>query len=241
VYSTTAESPVLLVGTAHVIDLSGPLRRVLSDRQLQGIAVELDAERAHALLRDAEPANGPPANVPFQLRLWAMLQRRLGEDLGAGAGDEMKTAAELAKEWGLPLFLIDDPIRETLAHLMGSLSFRERIRLLVGGILGLFIPSRVIENQIGEYTESPGAFLEEMRSEFPGVTRVLLDDRNVHMAARLRSLREKGYFRVAAVIGDAHLPGLANSLKQQGVPVEVVPFSELRKLTTPSAGSPATG
>jgi pheromone shutdown protein TraB len=244
VYATTVETPVLLVGTAHVIDLAAPLRATLSGRDLQGIAVELDPERAQALLRPPPEGGRAAGEVPFQLRLWALLQRRLGEDLGAGAGDEMRTAAKLATEWGLPLFLIDDPIRETLARLLGSLSFRERVRLLLGGVLGLFLPSRVIEDQIGEYTRAPGAFLEEMRTEYPGVTRVLLDDRNEHMAERLRDLRAKGFLRVAAIVGDAHLPGLAHSLRARGIPVEEVPFATLRgagSATAPSVGSAAPG
>jgi pheromone shutdown protein TraB len=242
-YASTAEAPVLLVGTAHVIDLAAPLRAALTGRNLQGIAVELDTERAQALLRPPAAGSEKAGEVPLQLRIWAMLQRRLGEDLGAGAGDEMRTAAQLAHEWGLPLFLIDDPIRETLARLMASLSFKERVRLLLGGVLGLFIPSRVIETQIGEYTAQPTEFLEEMRTEFPGVTRILLDDRNAHMADRLRELRTKGFVRVAAIVGDAHRPGLAQSLRDRGVPVEEVPFSELRgaRATAPSAGSPSPG
>jgi pheromone shutdown protein TraB len=231
VYASTTEAPVLLVGTAHVVDLAEPIRRTLSDRALQAIALELDDERAAAVLA---PREGPGAEAarstrgPIFLRLWAILQRRLGDQLGAGAGAEMRAAAACARDWGLPLFLIDDPLRETLGRLVRSLGPRERLRLVLGSLLGLFVPASVVHDQIGEYESAPGDLLEEMRAQFPGVTRVLIDERNEHMAERLAALRTKGYGRLAAVVGDAHVAGLADALHRRGVPVEVVPLAALR-------------
>ncbi|MGI0151141.1 MAG: TraB/GumN family protein, partial [Thermoplasmata archaeon] len=200
VYASTTEGPVLLVGTAHVVDVADPLRRVLRGRDLQGIAVELDAERARALL--APPAHGPAAEVPFLLRLWSVVQKRLGEEMGDGAGAEMRTAARLSNEWGIPLFLIDDPIRETVVRLLRGLTVRERLALLLGGIVGLFVPARLVTSQLGEYNRAPEVFLTELRDHYPGLTRVLLDDRNEHMAERLLALRREGFGRLAAVVGD---------------------------------------
>jgi pheromone shutdown protein TraB len=239
VYASTTQSPILLVGTAHVVDLAEPLQRTLSGRALQGIAIELDQERLQHLL--SEGALGPGrSGGPFFLRLWAAIQRRLGEELGTGAGAEMRAAATLAKDWKLPLFLIDDPIRETLAQLLRSLSVQERLRLIFGSVAGLFIPSRMIRRQIGEYSKHPGELLEEMRTQFPGVTRVLLDARNEHMAERLARIRLQGCGRLAAVVGDAHLPGLASALRRRGVPVETVAFAQLLAIG-PSTGSVPPG
>ncbi len=227
--SSTVETPVLLVGVAHVVDLESPLRRVLGERELDGVALELDEERARQLL--APPGAGAPGgrgSAPILLRLWGQLQKRLGDSLGAGAGGEMRAAANVARERQLPIFLIDDPIRETIRRLLGSLSFKERISLLVGGIVGLVIPTKLVEQQLEEYTEAPGDYLEAVRAAYPSVARVLLDDRNEHMAERLRALRGRGFGRIAAVVGDAHLPGLTEALRRRGIPAETVPFATLR-------------
>jgi pheromone shutdown protein TraB len=237
VYSTTAETPVLLLGSAHVVDLAGPIRRTLSERELDGIAIELDGERAAVLLAptDAGPRRG---GVPLLARMWARLQRRLGAELGGGAaGEEMKVAARVARERSLPLFLIDDPIRVTLATLLGTIPVRERVSLLVGAFLGLFVPTRVVAREMDRYAEEPDEFASELRRTSPTLAKVLLDDRNEHMAERLASLRARGYGRLAAVVGDAHVPGLADALRRRGVPVEAVTFRDLRSATGPSSSS----
>ena len=79
------ERPVLLVGTAHVVDLAAPLRRVLTGRELQGIALELDSERLEALLH-GPGEGGRRSGAPFFVRLWGLIQQRLGQEIGAGPG-----------------------------------------------------------------------------------------------------------------------------------------------------------
>ena len=227
---------MLLLGAAHVIDLTVPIQRTLGGRVLDGIAVELDPERAAALLAPLGTGPRRPRGVPLVARLWGMLQRRLGSEIGGGAGEEMKVAARIAHERQLPLFLIDDPIRATLAALLASLSVRERVSLLVGAVLGLFVPARVVTREVDRYTDDPAEFATELRRVSPSLARVLLDDRNEHMADRLASLRAQGYGRIAAVVGDAHLPGLTQALHRRGVPVEAIGFRELRS-TGPSSSS----
>lgn len=232
-YSSTLETPLLLVGTAHVVDLSRPLRGLLEQRPLDALAVELDPERAEALLGPA-PSTPARGTGPLLLRLWGALQRRLGEEIGGGVpGAEMRVARDIARERGLPLLLIDDPIRLTVGRLLQSLSFRERLGLALGALAGLFVPSRLVERQIEKYQREPTELLEEVRRQYPGVARVLLDERNEHMAQRLEVLRRQGYGRVAAIVGDAHLPGLASALRRRAVPVETVPLSQLRGTTAP--------
>jgi len=231
------ETPVLLLGAAHVIDLSGPLRRVLSDHVLDGLAVELDGERAQVLMSPQGPGRAP-GSAPLFARLWGVVQRRLGSEIGAGVpGAEMKVAIEVARERSLPVFLIDDPIRTTLANLVRALPFKERVTLLTSAIVGVFLPARVVHREMDRYAESPSEYTDELRRVSPTTARVLLDDRNEHMADRLAALRHRGYGRLAAVVGDAHLEGLRAALARRGVPSDVVRFSELRATTAPSPGS----
>ncbi|MCI4353861.1 MAG: TraB domain-containing protein [Thermoplasmata archaeon] len=227
-WASTAEAPILLIGSAHVVDLEAALRRVLTTRPLDAIALELDDERAAALLQPEPEARRSGAGAPIFLRLWAHLQRRLGAEMGGGiAGAEMRVAATIAQERRLAVLFIDDPIRDTLRRLLGSLSVRERVGLVAGALLGLIIPTRVVEQQLDQYNEAPQPYLEEVRRVYPSIARVLLDERNEHMADRLLEARRKGFGRVAAVVGDAHVPGLADALRRRGIPVDTMALGEL--------------
>lgn len=237
VLSRTTESPVLLLGAAHVVDLTEPVRQVLGSRVLDGVAVELDRERADALLT-SDGLGARRAGAPLFARLWGVLQRRLGAQIGAGApGAEMKAAIALARERGLPVFLIDDPIRLTLMNLVRSMSPRERLTLLVSSLVGLFLPAPVVEREIDRYTEAPQEYAEALRKASPTIARVLLDERNEHMAERLAELRRRGYGRVAAVVGDAHLDGLRSALARRAIPTEAIRFRELRDVRGPAPNS----
>jgi pheromone shutdown protein TraB len=232
--------PVLVIGTAHVVDLTDPLRGLLAGRPLDGIALELDAERAQVLLPPEGGSPGPGGRratpAPFFARLWAVVQRRLGADLGAGVpGAEMRTAAAIARERRLPIFLIDDPVRATLLRLVRTMPLRERAMLLVGSIAGLLVPTRVVAEEMDRYTEQPGEMLDDLRRISPTVARVLIDERNERMAERLAAIRARGFARLAAVVGDAHVSGLAEALARRGLSAEPVRFRELRTVTGPSS------
>ncbi len=237
-FARTTESPVLLIGAAHMVDLAVPLRSTLGGRVLDGVAVELDPERAQALFAEGDAARGGRSGVPLFARLWGLIQKRLGAEIGGGTpGAEMKVAVSVARERQLPVFLIDDPIRQTLLNLVRTMPFKERVALLVGAVVGLFVPARVVEHEMDRYTEDPAAFTSEIRRASPTIARVLIDDRNEHMAERLASLRGQGYGRLAVVVGDAHLPGLSAALGRRSIPVESIPFRELRRTTGPSSSS----
>lgn len=237
-YARTTESPVLLLGAAHVVDLERALRTVLGSRVLDGVAVELDAERAAGLLHPPPGERRSRGGLPFVTRLWGVLQKRLGADIGAGeAGAEMKVAALVAEERRLPLFLIDDPIRLTVLRLVQTMPLKERVQLLVGAVVALFVPSRLVRREVDRYAAAPEEFTDALRATSPTVARVLLDERNEHMADRLAELRGRGFGRIAAVVGDAHLPGLAAALGRRGVAVEAIPFARLREVTGPTSTS----
>jgi pheromone shutdown protein TraB len=237
----SALGPVLLVGVAHVLDLDADLDRALGDFAPAAVAIELDADRATALLeREEARARGEDTKAsraaqrrgqPYLLRIWANLQERLAGSLGDIPGAEMLKVTRIAKARGLPLFLIDDPLSSVAPRLLASLSRRERLKLFFSSFLALFIPTRWVEKELEAYEEQRGTYLEAMRQQYPTVTRVLLDERNVHMAERLRALAGK-YPKVAAVVGDAHVSGIEQILLQGGVPVQRLHLEALRRKPT---------
>jgi pheromone shutdown protein TraB len=223
---------ILVLGSAHVIDLAGPIRERLTALPLQAVALELDPQRAAVLQEYPGASSGKRPSGPPLIRLWGMLQRRLGAELGEGAGAEMRVAARFAREHHLPVFLIDDPFNLTIRRLLGSLSPYERVRLLAGAVLGLVIPARVVGGELDHYSETPTDYTEQIRAGFPTVARVLIDERNEHMAGRLEEMWRRGLRHIAVVVGDAHVPGLAEELRRRQLPVETVSLSQLRPSVT---------
>lgn len=232
VVTTTDPGRILLLGSAHVVDLAGPIRERLTALPLQAVALELDPSRVAVLEQSVAASGAKRASVPPLIRLWAAIQRRLGAELGQGAGGEMRAAARFAHERQLPIFLIDDPFDQTVRRLLSSLSVFERVRLLAGAVIGLVIPARTVKRELDQYSETPAEFADQIRSSFPTVARVLIDERNEHMAARLEAIWHRGIRQVAVVVGDAHVAGLADALRRRQLPVETVSLGELRAPVT---------
>ena len=237
VITTSDPGRIVLLGSAHVVDLSGPIRTQLEALPLQAVALELDAERASVLEGPPTASTSKRGSAPLLIRFWGMLQRRLGAELGQGAGGEMRAAAQFARERHLPIFLIDDPFSLTVRRLLGSLSPYERVRLLVGAVLGLVIPTRVVKRELDQYSDKPADFTDQLRIEFPTVARVLIDERNQHMAGRLEEIWRRGIRHVAVVVGDAHVTGLAEELRRRQLPVDSVSFAQLQG---PATAPPVT-
>jgi pheromone shutdown protein TraB len=229
---TSDPGRIVLLGSAHVVDLSGPIREHLNALPLQAVALELDAERAAVLEGPPTAASRKRGSGPILIRFWAALQRRLGAQLGQGAGGEMRAAAQFAKEKNLPIFLIDDPFNVTVRRLLGALSPSERIRLLLGAVVGLVIPARTIKRELDQYSDAPTDYTDQIRTSFPSVARVLIDERNEHMAGRIEGIWRRGIRQIAVVVGDAHVPGLAEELRKRQLPVETVSFGQLRSPAT---------
>ena len=64
------------------------------------------------------------------------------------------------------------------------------------------------------YQEEGESFIEDAGKSFPTLKKVLIDDRNIHMAKNLRELEEK-HETVLALVGDGHIPGMSELLKDR--------------------------
>jgi pheromone shutdown protein TraB len=217
---------LLLVGTAHVLELALPLERVLRTFDPDVVALELDRQRWASLRAPLRPRQGP-----LLLRLLASIQERLGEMLGAPPGSDMLAAGRTAQRLGAQLALIDLPVGPTLQRAWRVIGWRERLALaqelaplLVGADL-LTTGSAIADNPVatGDFSRE----LSEFAYRFPSLQRELIDRRDHHMARRLVALLRNRQ-RVAAVVGEGHLEGLARRLAR--VSPQVVPLRRLLEL-----------
>lgn len=217
-----------LVGVGHVFDLAPSIRAAIQRRAPKVVALELDPARFAFLM------NRPPQ--PVRLSVFGMLaqfQARIAEQYGVQVGDEMVAAAKIAREMGCELALIDQDSRVTLTRAWQSMSFAERVRLVVFAVSGLFVRRKRVEAELDRFYQDERGYIEQFAKELPTVKRVLIDERDAHMADALRQLHAaKG--EVVAVVGDGHVDGLQKLL--QGTPLDVIRLRELVRGSPPVTG-----
>ena len=219
-----------ILGTAHVSKASvDAVERLANSGQFDAIAVELDAHRLRSLtdpnaLQELDLfrilREGKTGLVAANLALGAY-QRRLSEQLGVEPGAELKAAARVASERGLPLQLIDRDVGITLKRAYRGLGFWGRMKLMAGLGISLFETEQVDAAEIEKLKQ--GDMLESSFGEFaaqsPPIYEALIAERDSYMAARLRQDNAAAHGEpveprdVLVVIGAGHLKGLSQHLR----------------------------
>ncbi len=206
----------LLLGTAHVSAASVRLvEETIRDWRPDTVCLELCASRYQALRqrerwRDTDIVRvlrQRKASVLLVNLLLASFQKRIAQGLEVEPGAEMRRAAEAAEELGAQIRLVDRDIRVSLTRLWRRLRFRERFRLLYELAHALFVPPAVDPEEIERLKRRDvlEAMLAEIGRTVPTLKRVLLDERDGFLAAKIRQAPGT---RVLAVVGAGHLPGI---------------------------------
>ncbi|MBI4393829.1 MAG: TraB/GumN family protein [Euryarchaeota archaeon] len=217
---------ITIIGTGHVFDLKDRLTYEISIRQPHLVALELDQRRFEALTSKKDEVS--KRDAPLTYRLLADFQERLAKGFGTTVGGEMVAAAETAKTIGAAVALIDADAQVVFQRLWKSMGFMERMRLFFSIFAGIFTTRKQVESQVEQLEDDAEGVIEEVGKEFPTVKRVLIDDRNRHMAHALRKLSME-YERIVAVVGDGHVAGLKAELEREGLTADVVRLKQLRR------------
>jgi len=220
---------ITLLGVGHVFDLGRSIRAEIQARRPRVVALELDHPRFAALVARAQG----PARPSF-LAVLGRFQSRIASQYGVQVGDEMLAAARAAQEVGSEIALIDRESRQTLLRAWRLMPLRERVRLVTSVLGSLFIARTKVEEELARYEADERAVMEEFAAHLPTAKRILIDERDEHMANTLRDLhRAKG--DVLAVVGDGHIDGLRARLSDEAV--QVVRLKQLRARSEPPGTS----
>ncbi len=226
---TLGEREIIIIGTAHISKESAELvRRVIETQGADGVCIELDEQRYRAL---AEPQhfegldlrevlrNRQLATLALQLVLSAY-QRALGLKLGVRPGAEFLEAANAATACGIPLHLCDRDVHVTLRRAAQALGFWKKLLLFSTLIASLFERPKLDEDALRQLRQSDvlSNLLSELGRTFPGIKRVLIDERDTFLAEQIR--RAPGA-RLIAVVGAGHVPGLVEKLQSAEAPPEL--------------------
>lgn len=210
-----------LLGTAHISQASvDSVRRAVADLAPDCVCVELDADRL-AALRDPERwkgldlfktlRQGKGSLLLANLAL-ASFQKRLGLQTGVKPGAELLAAVEEAEARGTRVELVDRSVRTTLLRAWRQTGFWKKIQLLGSLLASAFENPEIGEEELARlrHQDTLSVLLAEVGEALPAAKATLIDERDRYMADRLR--RAPGAV-VLAVVGAAHVPGIAAELR----------------------------
>lgn len=228
------EREFLLVGTAHVSRESADLaREVIATENPDAVCVELDERRYEALRSEQKFESLDLLEVLRRKQLSTLIfnlilasyQRQLGVQLGVQPGAELLAAARVAEEHGAPVVLCDRDVRATLRRAWSSLTLWRKVQLVAAMLTSLFDAPEISEEDLRELRQQDvlTKLMDELGEEFPSLKRVLIDERDLYLAEKIRTTAGR---RIVAVLGAGHLPGVRRVLEGDE-PVDLAALDEL--------------
>ncbi len=207
---------ILLIGTAHVSQHSVELvTKVISQERPDSVCIELDEKRYQALTQEKRWQKLDLKSVIKNKQLSTLMvslmmasyQKKLGENLGVSPGAELLAAAQVAKQFDIPVSLCDRDIRVTLRRAWKSTSFFKKGYLLTSLIAGLFDSEEIDEKKLEELKQQDvlTELMAEMGESLPDMKRVLIDERDIYLSEKIKSTPGNN---LVAVVGAGHVNGI---------------------------------
>jgi pheromone shutdown protein TraB len=225
---------ILIVPTSHASEKSSrTVEEIIGSYRPNLVALELDRKRLARLkknntegeqrdLKDMiKGSKGIGLKGRIVLVLFGLLQGDISEKLSIDLlGLDMFAGYEAAREYNIPLALVDQNIDETFKSFSSEVSFFESLRSVFYLLISYIYISRMskekVEKEIGTETNEIDVHeaIEAMEENFPTFKRILIDERNQHIAQKtIDASKELG--DTVLVIGAAHEPGVKHILEKE--------------------------
>ncbi|HYD03085.1 MAG TPA: TraB/GumN family protein [Alphaproteobacteria bacterium] len=213
---------VLLIGTSHIAKESvDKINEAFKEIHPDIICVELDHKRLHGLVSGEKPDRSFRQGIKkygFQGYMFALIagyiQEKLGNIVDMKPGSDMLAAVNLARTNGKKLELIDQDIDITLRNFSRNFTWKEKFRI-VGDILKApFSKQQKIDLSKIPKDELIQKLMGDLKSRYPSIHKVIVEDRNVVMAKNIYQLMSKNPDKkILAVIGAGHEKEILRLLK----------------------------
>ena len=224
-----------IIGTAHISQNSADLvREVISNEKPDIVCVELDKQRYKSL---SEKKRWEELDLKQLIKekqlstlliniLLASYQKKLGEKLGVKPGVELLEATKVAKEFDIPIELVDRDVRITLKRAWNSMGFWQKTKLMTVGLASVFEEEEISEEKLDEIKQKDvlNEMMAEMGKQMPVLKSVLIDERDGFLMQKMKEANGK---KIVAVVGAGHVNGIIKSLesgREQNIEeIEVIP------------------
>ena len=216
------DKTILLVGTAHISKQSVDLvEQVINDEQPDTVCIELDDKRYEALSKQKRWENLDLKQVIRRKQLSTLLvnlvlssyQKKLGTQLGVMPGTELLRAAQVAGENNITVALCDREVRVTLRRAWHATSLFKKGYLVATLFASLFDNTELDEEKLAELRNKDvlSELMNEMGEALPAAKEVLIDERDIYMAEKIKAAPGK---RIVAVVGAGHMEGIKRVIGQ---------------------------
>jgi pheromone shutdown-related protein TraB len=213
---TLGDKTILLVGTAHISRQSSDLvKEIIEQERPDAVCIELDDKRYAALAHRARWENLDLKQVVRDKQLATLMvnlilaayQKKLGGQLGVLPGTELLTAAQTAERYNIPVVLCDRDVRVTLRRAWRATTFIKKGYLLATLLASLFDSTELDEEKVAELRSKDvlSELIRELGAALPHTKAVLIDERDVYMAEKIKQTEGR---RLVAVVGAGHVAGI---------------------------------
>ncbi|SJZ45011.1 TraB/GumN family protein [Garciella nitratireducens] len=221
---------ILLIGTAHVSKQSAEqVKEMIEQERPDSVCIELDEGRYKSITEQNKWENTDIVQVIKEKRAILLLvnlilstyQKRMANQFDIQPGQEMIQGIESAKKAGANIVLVDRDIQTTFKRIWRGVSFWGKVKLFFSIILSIFDDEEITEEELEKMkTEDMlTSALNELSSNFPDLKKYLVDERDQHLAQKIKEAPGK---KIIAVLGAAHIPGIKE---------EIFKEHDLKKLT----------
>nr|WP_321306161.1 TraB/GumN family protein [uncultured Sphaerochaeta sp.] len=212
---------ILLVGTAHVSKESvDEVAQLIESEQPDHICLELDDGRMKNREEKSSWSNMDIKKVLKENKGFLLLanmalssfQKRMGDQSGSAPGEEILSAARLAKEKEIPYSLCDREIQVTFSRAWRKSNLWNKAKLIATIISAAFSNEKISEEELEALKRADvmQGMMDEMAKELPSVKEVLIDERDRYLATSI--FLSPGNKKLA-VIGAGHQGGIIRTIK----------------------------
>jgi len=231
---------ILLIGTAHVSKESvDEVELAIETEQPDHICLELDDGRMKNKDQENAWSNMDVKKVIKENKGFLLLanmalasfQKRMGDQSGSAPGQEILSAAKLAKEKGIPYSLCDREIQVTFKRAWRKSNLWNKAKLIATIISAVFSNEKISEQELEDLKKADVMqnMMDEMAKELPSVKAVLIDERDRYLATSIYLAPGQ---KKLAVIGAGHQKGIIKTLEEieQGkIGTDLADISEVPK------------
>jgi len=223
---TFEDKEIILLGTAHVSEESADLvADVIADERPDTVCVELCESRYQAMTQENRWKDTDLIKVIKEKKAFLLLsnlmlaafQKKISKKLGIKPGEEMLRAVKAADNVDAKIHLADRDIRTTLSRAWRLMGLWTKIKLLTQLVTSIGEVDSIEKADIEKMKEKDvlETLLSEIGDLLPELRRVLIDERDQYLTAKIRTAPGK---RIVAVVGAGHVPGIQ---KQWNEPVDL--------------------